>query len=134
MVSLSRKKRDVAKLDKRYLTLGEKIKVLDVVKKRNMSNVVYKLLQLLHSKLWCRVTAKRVNSGAGHSMEIPLTYTFTGHEKAIELEGKIRQDLYFGGKMCPLLGACANCLAAFRRVNCKSVTGDVPRKTNLSVF
>ena len=37
MTSISSKKREAGKLNKRCLTLDEKIKILDVVKKRKMS-------------------------------------------------------------------------------------------------
>ena len=51
---------------------------------RNISKFIYKFLKLPNSKLSCKVKGKRLNRGAGHGLEIPVIYTFNGHEKAIE--------------------------------------------------
>ena len=32
----------------------------------------------------CKFTGKRVNRGAGYGLEIPVTYTFSGPEKAVD--------------------------------------------------
>ena len=51
---------------------------------RNISKFVYKFLKLPNSKRSCKVKGKRLNRGAGYSLEIPVSYTFNGHEKGIE--------------------------------------------------
>ena len=51
---------------------------------RNLSKFVYQFLKLPNSKLSCKVKGKRLNRGAGYGLEIPVIYTFSGHEKAIE--------------------------------------------------
>ena len=51
---------------------------------RNISKFVYKFLKLRNSKFSCKLKGKRLNSGAGYCLEIPVIYTFNGHEKAIE--------------------------------------------------
>ena len=52
--------------------------------------------QVLHpnSKLSCKVKRKILNRGAGYGLEIPIIYTFSGHEKAIEwIKSKIHEDI-----------------------------------------
>ena len=56
--------------------------------------IVYKFLKLPNSKLSCKVKGKRLNRGAGYGLEIPVIYTFNGHEKAIEwIKSKIQEDI-----------------------------------------
>ena len=60
---------------------------------QNIYKFVYKSLKLPNSKLSCKVKGKRLNRGAGHGLEIPVIYTFNGHEKAIEwIKSKIQED------------------------------------------
>ena len=60
----------------------------------NISKFVYKFLKLPNSKLSCKVKGKRLNRGAGYGLEIPVIYTFNGHEKAIEwIKSKIQEDI-----------------------------------------
>ena len=57
----------------------------------NISKFVYKFLKLPNSKLSCKVKGKRLNRGAGYGLEIPVIYTFNGHEKAIKwIKSKIQ--------------------------------------------
>ena len=51
---------------------------------RNISKFVYKFLKLPNWKLSCKVKGKRLNRGTGYGLEIPVIFTFNGHEKAIE--------------------------------------------------
>ena len=51
---------------------------------RNISKFVYKFYKLPNSKLSCKVKGKTLNRGAGYGLEIPVIYTFNGHQKAIE--------------------------------------------------
>ena len=61
---------------------------------RNISKFLYKFLKLPYSKLSWRMKEKRLNRGAGYGMEIPVIYTFNGHEEAIELiKPKIQEDI-----------------------------------------
>ena len=61
---------------------------------RNISKFVYKFLKLPNSKLSCKVEGKRLNRGAEYGLEIPVIYTFNGHEKAIEgMKSKIQEDI-----------------------------------------
>ena len=61
---------------------------------RNISTFVCKFLKLPNSKISCKVKGKRLNRGAGYGLEIPLIYTFNGHEKAIEwTKSKIQEDI-----------------------------------------
>ena len=61
---------------------------------RNISKFVYKFLKLPNSKLPCKLKGKRLNRGAGYGLEIPVIYTFSGHEKAIEwIKSKIQEDI-----------------------------------------
>ena len=55
---------------------------------RNISKFVYNFLNLPNSKLSCKVKGERLNRGVGYALEIPLIYTFNGHEK-IHLVDKI---------------------------------------------
>ena len=48
---------------------------------RNISKVVYKFLKLSNSKLPCKVKGKRLEACPGYGLEIPVIYTFDGHEK-----------------------------------------------------
>ena len=50
----------------------------------NISKFVYKFLKLPNSKLSCKVKGNRLNRGAEYGLEIPVIYTFNGHEKAIQ--------------------------------------------------
>ena len=50
----------------------------------NISKFVYKFLKFPNSKFSCKLKGKRLNRGAGYCLEIPVIYTFNGHEKAIE--------------------------------------------------
>ena len=60
---------------------------------RNTSKFVYKFLEFANSKLSCKVKGMRLNRGAGYDLEIPVIYTFNGHEKAIEwIKSKIQED------------------------------------------
>ena len=61
---------------------------------RNISKFVYKFLKLPNSKLSCKVKEKRLNTGVGYGLEIPVIYTFNGHEKSIEwIKSKIQEDV-----------------------------------------
>ena len=60
---------------------------------RNISKFVCKFVKLPNSKLSCRVKGKRLNIGAGYGLEIPVIYTFNGHEKVIEwIKSKTQED------------------------------------------
>ena len=44
-------------------------------------------------KLSRKVKGKRLNRGAGYGLQIPVIYTFSGHEKAMEgIKSKIQED------------------------------------------
>ena len=61
---------------------------------RNISKFVYKFLQLPNSKLSYKLKGKRLNRGAGYDLDIPVIYTFNGHEKVIEwIKSKIQEDI-----------------------------------------
>ena len=61
---------------------------------RSISKFVYKFLKLPNSKLSCKVKGKRLNRGAGYGLEIPVIYTFNGHEKAIVwIKSIIQEDI-----------------------------------------
>ena len=61
---------------------------------RNISKFVYKFLKLPSSKLSCKVKGKRLSRGAGYGLEIPVIFTFDGHEKAIEwIKSKIQEEV-----------------------------------------
>ena len=60
----------------------------------NISKSVYKFLKLPNSKLSCKVKSKGLNRGPGYGSEIPVIYTFNGHEKAIKwVKSKIQEDI-----------------------------------------
>ena len=44
---------------------------------------IFKFLQLPNSILTCKVTRKRVSEGTAYGLEISVTYTYTGLEKAL---------------------------------------------------
>ena len=53
-------------------------------------------MKLPNSKISCQVSGKRINRGAGFGLEVPVTYTFYGHEKAIKwIKSKIEQNCKF---------------------------------------
>ena len=61
---------------------------------RNISKFVYKFLSFPNSKFSCKAKGKRLNRGTGYGFEIPVIYTFNGHEKAIErIKSKIQEEL-----------------------------------------
>ena len=61
---------------------------------RNTSKFVYKFLKLPNSKLSSKVKGKRLNRGAVYGLEIPVIYTFNGHEKDIKwIKCKIQEDI-----------------------------------------
>ena len=61
---------------------------------RHISKTLYKFLKLPNSKLSCKVKEKRLNTGVGYGLEIPVIYTFNGHEKSIEwIKSKIQEDV-----------------------------------------
>ena len=63
---------------------------------RNISKFVHNFLKLPNSKISCQVSGKRINRGAGFGLEVPVTYTFYGHEKAIKwIKSKIEQNCKF---------------------------------------
>ena len=61
---------------------------------RNISKFVYEFLKLPNSKLSCKVKGKRLNKSAEYGLEIPVIYTFNGHEKGIEwIKSKMEEDI-----------------------------------------
>ena len=61
---------------------------------RSISKFVHNFLKLPNAKISCQVSGKRVNSGAGFGLEVPVAYTFYGHEKAIKwIKSKNRAKL-----------------------------------------
>ena len=61
---------------------------------RNISKFVYKFLKLPSSKFSCKVKGKILNRGTGYGLEIPVIFTFNGHEKAIEwIKSKIQEEV-----------------------------------------
>ena len=56
--------------------------------------MVYKFWNLPNSKLPCKMKGKKLNRGAGYDLEIPVVYTFNGHEKVIEwIKSKIQEEI-----------------------------------------
>ena len=61
---------------------------------RNISKFVCKFLKLPNWKISCKLKGMRLNRSAGYGLEIPVIYTFNGHEKAIEwIKSKIQEDI-----------------------------------------
>ena len=52
------------------------------------------MLKLPNSKLSCKVKRKRLNRGAWYGLEVPVIYTFNGHEKPIDwIKSKTQEDI-----------------------------------------
>lgn len=51
---------------------------------KNLSKILNRFTKIPSCELKCRVTGKRVNRGAGYGLEIPVSYTLIGVEKAID--------------------------------------------------
>ena len=52
------------------------------------------ILKASKFETFLRVKGERLNRGAGCGLEIPVIYTFNGHEKAIEwIKSKIQEDI-----------------------------------------
>ena len=61
---------------------------------RKISKFVDKFLSFPNSKFSCKAKGKRLNKGTGYGLEIPVIYTFNGHEKAIErIKSQIQEEL-----------------------------------------
>ena len=60
---------------------------------QNIYKFVYKSLKLPNSKLSCKVKGKRLNRGAGYGLEIPVIYTFNGHEKVSEWIKELKENV-----------------------------------------
>ena len=51
---------------------------------KNLSKIFHQFMKILICTIGCKVTGKRVNRGAGFSLQIPVQYIFVGAEKAVE--------------------------------------------------
>ena len=59
----------------------------------NICKVLVKFLQLPNSFLTCKLTVKRVKRGLGYDLEIPVSYTCTGHQTATDwIKKKITEE------------------------------------------